>query len=355
MFFIVICHMASYTNGLYSSGASLNKAIVSLLELSGCLCDNIFILISGYFLITAKFSPVRIIKIILQTWFLSTAIYLVMCAVGAISFSSKYFVVHFFPILCENYWFITAYILLGLFSPLINIALRAMGRKNHFRLIVLSLAAFSVIPTILKYITVFSFDKFSFPNNQYSAVLFFIVIYSIGAYIRLYPEWKFSAPLAVVAAIASVAAQVATVMILYALSSSHASALNYIESFIGVQSILQVIPALAIFMLVKNAKPWTNKIVNIAASSVLGVYIIHQAPCLRSWTLEHVFDFEMASPVYVLTGKLFLYALAIFFVCLAVDLLRKYLVERPVFKLIGGKINSSWEKIKIKLSPKENG
>ena len=78
------------------------------------------------------------------------------------------------PTITSQYWFATAYVLLYLFMPYLQILVKTMTQKQHFNLILILLFIWSVIPTLL------------LGSPGYSNLGWLICMWLIAAYIRLY-------------------------------------------------------------------------------------------------------------------------------------------------------------------------
>lgn len=354
MFFVVASHIPAFaTTGIFSMGLTLNKSILSLFRLGGGIGVDIFVLISGYFLINSKFFLTRIVKLAAEVWIYSVSLYIIMCLTGNASFSVSDFVHSLLPITYNQYWFITAYMIMSLFAPLLNIALKSLGKTGHLRITVLALACFSVIPTALNLIYAYSLRNVTLPETDiYSAPVYFIILYSVGAYIRLYGV-NISRAASVIAVCAGVLGQLIVVASLYLISNVNEASYWDIDLLIEANSSFQTAAAFGIFTLVIAAKPRVNKVINFISGGAFGVYVIHETPSIRNWLWKTVFTFDAASSTISLVGKILAVSALIFIGCIIIDLIRKHLVERPLFALIGGRIDALWDKIKNKIRPKE--
>ncbi len=82
------------------------------------------------------------------------------------------------PTIFKQYWFFTAYVVLYIFSPYINRLLTSLPKKQHLAFVGIMLLFWSIIPTF-----------FTSTSNMYgNQALQFLMLYSIGAYFRMYPE-----------------------------------------------------------------------------------------------------------------------------------------------------------------------
>lgn len=144
------------------------------------ICVNIFILISGYFGINFKIKG--IIKLVFQVIFLSLVIYSFLCLTGYATFNLKDIWHCTFGIF-SMYWFVWAYILLYIFSPVLN-AFAKNSSKKEISTFLISYYAFALyIYCTLKVDMVF-YKGFH--------TLAFIGLYLLGRYIKIHnPKWAY--------------------------------------------------------------------------------------------------------------------------------------------------------------------
>lgn len=183
MMMVVCLHYLSKGN-LLPQYIKLNHGSDYLYWLIEALCIvsvNVFVLISGYFLIEKEFNGKKMLHLWIQVLFYSLGIPLVLIMAGVIPISelSIYRIFpYFFPILTEHYWFATAYLLMYLFVPVLNKGIKGISKKQLQTLIFVLLAVFSISKSIL---------PFSLPMDRSGYdFIWFICLYLIAAYIRLY-------------------------------------------------------------------------------------------------------------------------------------------------------------------------
>ena len=178
MYMVVVLHYLDRTAAQTGSLAVLQTVLESL-----CIpAVNVFVLISGYFLSAAAFSWRRPVRIIAQTLFYSILIPIVLAVLGAVSFSEVFGIYHIwssvFPVQSGQYWFVTAYVVMACFSPLLNAALERMDRKD-LRGMLAALILFFCVGKSLSPIR-FASDRYGYDFG------WFLVLYLIGGYIRRY-------------------------------------------------------------------------------------------------------------------------------------------------------------------------
>lgn len=130
MFLIVIYHYSDW-GGLIQVGDDLStKLIGDFLNIGGKLGVNIFVLISGYFLIDSKFKIKKLIKVIFEVWLYSVGIALVCMLLKIGDLSQDTIVKSFLPIMNNMYWFATAYVVMYVLSPFINKFIRMYWKRK---------------------------------------------------------------------------------------------------------------------------------------------------------------------------------------------------------------------------------
>lgn len=156
-----------------------NWYVGNILQALSLPAVNGFVLISGYFLCTAKFKLKRLTGTWFQALFYSVALCLLVALLPGGNFSVTELIKSGMVMTMDRYWFVTDYLLLYILSPFLNVSIRHMTRRTHFLCCCVLLAVFSVLSNMV-YIC-----DFSGVNGGYS-FLWFCVLYVLAAYIRLY-------------------------------------------------------------------------------------------------------------------------------------------------------------------------
>ena len=107
--------------------------------------------------------------------------------------------------------------------------------------------------------------------------------------------------------------------------------------YVSPSGVCAVLTSVSSFMFFKNLKFRNRHWINLIASGTFGVLLIHDNSfAMRQWLWHTLVDVRQ---IYALEGLFpYLYILlsivSIFFVCIAIDLLRKYTVEKLAFRQI---------------------
>lgn len=96
-----------------------------------------------------------------------------------VNFSVKELIGYALPILTNQYWFFTYYVLLIVLAPMLNLFIKNVTREQLKKSLSILLIIFSIVPT-------FNIFKDSFGTNGGYSVIWFIILYLIASYIRLY-------------------------------------------------------------------------------------------------------------------------------------------------------------------------
>lgn len=95
------------------------------------VCVNCFVLISGYFLVTARFKPAKLVLLWMEVVFYSGVIKVILMATGQIPVSITSLVSCLIPVFTGRYWFVTIYFGMYLLSPFLNVGIRALSKRQH--------------------------------------------------------------------------------------------------------------------------------------------------------------------------------------------------------------------------------
>lgn len=172
-------------------------------------------------------------------------------------------------------------------------------------------------------------------------VSWYIVLYFIASYIRLYPKkifgnfvfWKWMLTICLILSAGSVIA-----------CTWIGVAINRNMSYVFVtdsNTFLAVLTAISSFMLFKNIELRYNKVINTIASTTFGVLLLHTNSVVRQWLWKDVLDnvgFYHSQWIWLhAIGSVFM----VFAICSFIDLARIRLVERPFLILW----DRRWDKI----------
>lgn len=300
---------------------------------------NLFMLISGYFLVRSKFSWKKVIKLILEVTFyyiLGIIIYNSLFPQFKISFNSiRKFFINGFPIINGVYWFAPAYIIIYIFSPYINKMINALSQKEYKNLLITSLVLWSILPTI--------FGFFYGTTSRllfYSSLVGVFIMYLIGGYIRIY-DLKFMNKKSIAFSFYLIffLIELLAILIMWKLNFRNVYPLYFFDG----NSILQVLISVSIFMFFKNINMKNNATINYIASTTFGIYLFHDGIQINVWRYLFEPSRKLSLPLKYAIPQILFFILIIFELGMCVDFIRQLLekiVVDPIFKKIFDKNKS---------------
>ena len=142
MFFIVLDHFSVHGGFDFSAiGTStivtVNKIWLDFISPLGNLSVDLFILISAFFLANnSKFRVRKILSLLIEMLFFSIVIGIAFIFISDKTVDYELVRTILFPAGSSTWWFMTAYLILYIFSPFLNLGIKAMNNKMHTILII---------------------------------------------------------------------------------------------------------------------------------------------------------------------------------------------------------------------------
>ena len=336
MLLIVANHYRTY--GRYFSSVEdigLNTFFLNVFEMFGSPACSLFALITGYFMINVNTKEKyyrRIIPTVLELYFYQILIFGVVAVTGISDIGFMNILELLFPFMHGN-WYVAYYIILFFLIPFINPFLNGLNKRVYQKLLFTVLMIYTVLPTIM------------FRGWKFSEVDFFLVMYLIGAYIKLhvnctYPN-RYNLFISLAFAFVSILS-VGIIMYLAKLSGSEYVFINsiYLSNYESITSM-----GFAVFLFLYFSRlNFSNKLVDIVGKATLGVYLIHDNSLLE-YPLWRVFwsNFDYFASPYL---HLLLKVLLVFGVCVIIDVIRRYTIGKAIDKWINKHLDSIIFRIK---------
>ena len=335
MILISLHHLCVHGPWAELAGGALPHAAMDALSLGGKVGVNCFVLITGYFLCRSTFKSRSFLKTLFETIFYSLAILAIFSVALPTSITGQTTIKSFIPASSGLYWFMTNYLALYLASPFINKLLNSLSAAAHARLAGIGLAVFCLIPTISTY------------NPLATNFVWFVYLYCVGAFVK--KTWGDAdsrrTRMRITLHTLSKKRNCALIMLCcVAFIVAHACIVDWakfnVEGFKGdpryfmAQNSLPIfaIP-LSLFCFFARIEMKPNSVVNYIAGSTLGVYLIHDNPLVRKWLWPH-FEWIFTRDIIVLIALSVFIAIAVFFTCIAIDIVRRRCIEKPFFSII---------------------
>lgn len=325
MLLIVIFHFSDWGEIIKITEPLNNKFFGEFINIGGNLGVNLFVLISGYFLIDSKFKMKKLLKIILEVWTYSVGISLICFVFNIGDLKTKSLLQSILPISYNMYWFATTYIGMYILFPTINKFLNTTNYKEHINIIIILGIMLSVIPTFIPRAKPFN-----------SNLMWFIYMYIIAAYIKKY-DIKFinnnKKNLTIIALTTLLLFMLSVIITLIGLKIKFFS--NFVEHFNNMYSLPMLILSISVFIYFKNINIKNNKIINIFARSSFAVYLIHINVLIRRYLFTDILILQnfYDKNTLILAGYVFISSISIYLICIVIDILRIKLIEEPIFRI----------------------
>lgn len=297
--------------------------------LGGKIGVDLFIIISGYFLVNAKNINIKkdkIKKLILPVWIYSI-IFLMIAIAFKLDISLGKIASSIFPVIFVNYWFITDYIILYFLAPYLNRLLDNLEKKEHFRLMIILMLITSIIPTFVP-------GSMKILKNN---MLLFIFLYVTSSYVRKYPmdsEKRFGKYLFWMSSMVLISSMVILNILADRLNSE--TLYSHSAYFASDYSFIIYLIALGMFLWVKNWKIRPNKVINTIATTTFGIYLIHDNPFMRE--LIWIKLLNLPSLIYTNWWTILLAAIIVctiyFVICILIGLVRQKLFQKILFRKV---------------------
>lgn len=154
------------------------------LEAISIVAVNLFVFISGYYMVESKFKANNIFKIgIGGVWIYSIIFGMISLKLSGEPILPVQVIKIIFPLITKKFWFINSYLTLYIFSPILNKIINSISKKMHTYLIIMMFILFSVRTTI------FPMTWSQDPSGG-MGIITFIMIYFIAAWLRKYYQIK---------------------------------------------------------------------------------------------------------------------------------------------------------------------
>lgn len=342
MLMIVGLHYLLFGGVLFQSHG-LNQKVAWFLEAFLFVAVNCYVLISGYFLVSKKEFHIRKVASLWCQVAFYTILFFIMHLVLHPGFHWKDLFYVLFPIRYNAYWFVTAYFGMYLLTPFLGYFARAMTKKQYFRFLVIMTFLFGVY-------SFFSPESDPFKVQGGYTVLWFIVLYFWGGYIRL---WNLSIDRTKAIAmyfICCVLTFLSSWPVHWLLRKEGFKVGNFgLNGFYNYNSPTVWLAAMALFFIfykMEIGENWFRKIILWLGPLTFGVYLIHMNQYVAKELWGHWIHVSSAynGSLFHFLGHMIVTVIGIFIVCILLDAMRKKLfhslspVTGRIYEVIGRKL-----------------
>lgn len=320
---LIVSHHYVVNSGVtehISQSIDVNSVFFWLFGMWGKTGINCFVMITGYFMCRSRITLRKFLKLVGAVVFWNFVCYSAFAIAGYGHITVKQYLFQLLPIQGVNDYFMSCFILFWLTIPFLNILIHHLTRRQHLQLIALSL----FIYTFLRHIP--------YIEVRMNYVSWFIVLYFVASYIRLYPDhvWRSESTKAwgwltlgcVLLAMGSV------VQRLYA---DRLAGRPFAPYWLVTDSnaVLAFAVGVCSFIWFKNLRIPHSRFINAVGATTFGVFLIHTCgDIMRQWLWQDVVDCvsHINAPHYYIYAPVAV--LCVFVVCSLLDWLRMQTVER---------------------------
>ncbi len=334
MFMIVAHHIVLHGGIIDNSGGNIAKLICGGIFIpGGKIGFDCFIFISAWFMAGKPFSGSRYIKIVLETVFynllgMALAALLNNGLIAPITWRN--WLGCFLPLFGISHGFAIYYLLFLIILPFLQKAAEKMSRLNIISIIIL-LFMMQLGSSIIAKIIDFDYEQFT---DVTIGLTTFIIIYFLSVYLHKYPLKITDSKLIMSGIFILIWIIFAAVNILSEKYPEN-KILSLIFAVIGSEiSPLNIIAGICIFFLFKNIKIKNIKPINFIASHTFGILLLHDHNYFRYIIWERIFGVSKVYPAGALIQLAYtiIVALIVFAAGVLIDIIREYLLEKPLTK-----------------------
>ena len=345
---VIILH---YNNPSFGKGFenaaqfSINQFVLILMEAMTICAVNIFVIITGYFMVNAKRADIlKPVSLLFQQVFFAVVFFAVYYIYNKGNYPKEKLVQFVAPLS----WFVLVYATLYILSPFLNRFWHSIDYKAKKTLLLVFFVLFSICPIIAEipqFILNWKIQGLSFigleGDQSGYTIIQFVFMYFLGCMIRGVSEdngetadFFHKINRTGTAAIAYILSTAAIVLVTYLemLASEGMSPID--SSFLDYNNPFVIMQAVSLLVIFKNIKMKNNRFINSVSASAFTVYILH----IRFFRLLNVGGYFPENPL-VLVGNVLVIAAAIYIlsdICHGIYMF----IMKPVRKLV----DSKWKK-----------
>lgn len=301
---------------------SFNNIWAGFLYMWGKDGVNIFVLLSGYFLVEQdNFNIKKLIRLWIKIFLVSIFGFLFAYFVwGVVPDNIEPYLYTFFPITFKGWWFMTTYILLFIVSPFINRLIKNLDIKEYHKLI--------IILTIFLIIFYFIRSELILWSGIGDNFLWFCYLYILSAYVKLHGDniskykirWGFLAVFVILI-------KIGLWVYLYIKN------LNFdLVRYTAMNRPFTLLVAITLFMTFKESNIKYNKMINTIAGATFGIYLIHDNQMIRTYMWGNIIKVSELFKSKYFIGYSLLSILAVFVICGIIVLIVQNTIEKLIDK-----------------------
>lgn len=330
MLMIVTLHVLGKGRFIVEGNNANCYQLAVLFEIICIVAVNCYVLITGYFQIDSKFRLKKVVSIWVKVLLYSISIYIIIMLFGIRQFSAADLIKSFFPVITNVYWFVNCYLLLYIISPFLNKLIKSLEKKEFQKLLVILFVVFCILPSILP-------SSFNFDTTGGYGIIWLIVLYFVGAYIRLYVKNSYKNKINLYAFLGiSIFNYISFLLIKYMcniIQITDMSTMLYHYNFVTV-----FLASVFLFMYFKNLEVKEGKFKNLVikiAPLTFAVYIIHEQVVLREILYLDILKLNTVWNNWIQFLVIPIVVIVIFLVCIIIERITNNTIQKGIINLLG--------------------
>lgn len=302
---------------------SFYNVLFHVLDILLCVAVNVFVLISGYFLVNQKFRLTKIVPLLIEVWFYSWISLYVAIKYFDLPIVSKDAYSLLFPISFDQYWFATSYIGLYCTFPILNIIINNVNQRVHGYIC----ASVFIFVSVWEFLVPFANPFFIAHGFSY---LWFVCLYFIASYLRRYVSMDKGCKKYLGGYLFASLCSAIIWFVVLVLLKGNPLLFGYDVStyFYGYNQPLTLLASIFLFMAFCNCRICFNSqiiyVINKVSPLIFGVYLIHDNNILRFYLWSFIKDQFINNNSLI---EFIFIGLSIFLLCCLIDLVRKALFD----------------------------
>lgn len=322
MYMIIILHLLGQGGILANlEFFSIKYDLAWILEIF-CFCSvNLYGLITGYVMVGSKFNYKKIIKLWVGVIFWSVILTLVMNLLYPNAIGIKDIIKSFFPVVYNEYWYFSAYVLLFFCSPFISKFIDILDKAYFKKFLLVMIFCTSFVGIISDPFVVVSGNSF----------VWLFVLYLFGAYIKKYGMFDSVKNLYLLFITLFMVGFVFLAKCIILKNSYFFSKFVSDGFLIKHNSFPIFIASISIFIILirlKISNRYLKRFIKRLAPATFGVYIIHAQTWIWVLVMKDGFKFLIKYDAVTMILLVLSIAFMIYMLCSYLEMIRVYLFKK---------------------------
>ena len=326
MWLIILYHIIHHGNMINNCTNETLAKTLRIILYATLVHVNSFVILTGYFQCKSNFKLKKLINLIFQTLFYIIIIYLIGLKLGLITNLNNIGLINRLSInAIGEYWFITNYLILYIFSDYINKFLYSLTKPQLEKFLIICFIIFSILPL--------ESGGRLIPNDGFN-FYHFIYLYIIGAYLRLYPlkDNKYLKKLStnkyrIVLTLGFLICTYLNYNLFILSTKIYDKNLFLTQIAYKIQKYtlayshpLTIIQTICYFEFFKTLKI-KNILINFISKYVLSIYLLHDSDIARNNIYKYL-NIDKTFSNFEMLPYIFLILILIFIICIFIDIIR---------------------------------